>query len=130
MPVVQHAGASGLLGFLQTRFSSATAASGAVSATSPSRARKLPGGLGDIDAPHEARTPAVYPVSTVVIIALIAFLIGSLFRSLLSPADFIYVVRELGEDEEAKGWREIRRLIEVKYIAWGYDVHIAFVRRH
>jgi hypothetical protein len=70
-------------------------------------------------------------MSTVLIIALIAFLIGSLFRSLLSPADFIYVVRELGEDGEAKDWRlrEIRRLIEVKYIAWGYDVHIALVRR-
>jgi hypothetical protein len=72
----------------------------------------------------------VYPLSTVVIIALIAFLIGSLFRSLLSPADFIYVVRDLGEDEEAKGWREIRRLIEVKHLAWGYDVHLALVRRH
>ncbi|KAJ7708750.1 hypothetical protein B0H17DRAFT_1030752 [Mycena rosella] len=134
-PVLQHAGASGLLGFLQTRFTSSTPAAGAssaVSATSPLQARKLPGGLGDIDAPHEARTGAapVYPLSTVVIIALIAFLIGSLFRSLLSPADFIYVVRELGEEGEAKGWREIRRLIEVKYIAWGYDVHIALVRRH
>ncbi|KAJ7089769.1 hypothetical protein B0H15DRAFT_1022009 [Mycena belliarum] len=132
-PVVQHGGPSRLLGFLQTRFTSSTAgASSAVSVTSPSGTRKLPGGLGDIDAPHELRTGAavVYPLSTVVIIALVAFLIGSLFRSLLSPADFIYVVRELGEDEEAKGWREIRRLIEVKYIAWGYDVHIALVRRH
>ncbi|KAJ7460736.1 hypothetical protein FB451DRAFT_1270154 [Mycena latifolia] len=134
-PVVQHAGPSGLLGFLHTRFTSSTqntGASSAVSVTSPARTRKLPGGLGDIDAPHETRTgaAAVYPLSTVVIIALIAFLIGSLFRSLLSPADFIYVVRELGEDGEAKGWREIRRLIEVKYIAWGYDVHIALVRRH
>ncbi|KAJ7156846.1 hypothetical protein C8R43DRAFT_997401 [Mycena crocata] len=129
-PVVQHTGPGGLLGFM-TRFTSSTpkeGASSAVSATSPGR--KLPGGLGDIDAPHEPGAAAVYPLSTLVIIALIAFLIGSLFRSLLSPADFIYVVRELGEDEEARGWREIRRLIEVKYLAWGYDVHIALVRRH
>ncbi|KAJ7746796.1 hypothetical protein DFH07DRAFT_942614 [Mycena maculata] len=133
-PAVQHATTGGLLGFM-TRFASSTGnagASGAVSGASPSRPRKLPGGLGDIDAPHELRptVAAMYPLSTLIITALIAFLIGSLFRSLLSPADFIYVVRELGEGEEARGWREIRRLIEVKYIAWGYDVHIALVRRH
>ncbi|KAJ7626295.1 hypothetical protein DFH06DRAFT_1058338 [Mycena polygramma] len=130
--VVQNAGSSGLLGFM-TRFTGSTPSSGpaspAVSGTSPGRGRKLPGGLGDIDAPHEPGTQSVYPLSTVVVIALIAFLIGSLFRSLLTPADFIYVVRELGEEEEAKGWREIRRLIEVKYIGWGYDVGLVLVRR-
>ncbi|KAJ7807288.1 hypothetical protein B0H14DRAFT_2873687 [Mycena olivaceomarginata] len=135
--VLQQTGSNRLLEFM-TRLTGSTPSAGAssasaVSATSPGRGgRKLPGGLGDIDAPHElsTRTATVYPLSTVVIIALIAFLIGSLFRSLLSPADFIYVVRELGEDEEAKGWREIRRLIEVKHLAWGYDVHLALVRRH
>lgn len=74
-----------------------------------------------------------YPLSTVVVIGLIAFLIGSLLRSLLSPADFIYVVTDLGEAEEAKninGWREIRRLLEVKYIVGGWDFQIAVVRRH
>ncbi|KAJ6581088.1 hypothetical protein B0H19DRAFT_1113568 [Mycena capillaripes] len=130
----ENGGTSGLLGFM-TRFTGSTASAGtssAVSGTSAGRGRKLPGGLGDIDAPHEPGTAAVYPLSTVVIIALIAFLIGSLFRSLLSPADFIYVVGELGEQEEAKGWREIRRLIEVnlQYIGWGYDVGIVLVRRH
>ncbi|KAJ6485778.1 hypothetical protein C8R45DRAFT_997848 [Mycena sanguinolenta] len=135
--VLQQTGSSRLLEFM-TRLTGSTPATGtasnasAVSATSPGRGgRKLPGGLTDIDAPHEpsTRTAAVYPMSTLVIAVLIAFLLGSLFRSLLSPADFIYVVRELGEDEEAKGWREIRRLIEVKHVAWGYDVHIALVRR-
>ncbi|KAJ7230566.1 hypothetical protein GGX14DRAFT_411447 [Mycena pura] len=130
---VQHTTPSGILGFM-TRLTSpvpnAGAASSVVGAASVSRPRKLPGGLADIDAPHEPGTAAVYPLSTLLIIALIAFLIGSLCRSLLSPADFIYFVRELGEEEEAKGWREIRRLIEVKYIAWGYDMHIALVRRH
>lgn len=113
-----------------TRFTGSTPTAGASSAVSATSGRKLPGGLADIDAPHEPSPASVYPLSTLVIIALIAFLIGSLFRSLLSPADFIYVVRELGEDEEAKDWREIRRLIEVKYIAWGYDVCIMLVRRH
>ncbi|KAF5386415.1 hypothetical protein D9757_006678 [Collybiopsis confluens] len=82
----------------------------------------------------------LYPVSTLIIIALIAFLIGSLFRSLLSPADFIYVVRDLQEAEEAQvlemqngrgvGWREMRRLFEIKYIIGGWDFQVAVVRRH
>ncbi|CAK5267355.1 unnamed protein product [Mycena citricolor] len=124
-PVLAHSSSSsGLLGFM-TRLGTS---SGSGSATP--RIRKVPGGLTDIDAPHPAAASSGVPVSTVVIIALIAFLIGSLLRSLLSPADFIYLVREPGEDEEARGWREIRRLIELKYVAWGYDIHLALVRRH
>ena len=72
-------------------------------------------------------------MSTVLVVALIAFLIGSLLRSLLSPADFIYVVTDLREAEEAnsvRGWREIRRLVEMKYVAGGWDFQIAVVRRH
>ncbi|KAH7921184.1 hypothetical protein BV22DRAFT_1038944 [Leucogyrophana mollusca] len=76
------------------------------------------------------RSPT-YPLSMVLIIALIAFLIGSLLRSLLSPADFIYVVTDLRDAEEVTaGWREIRRLLEVKYIVGGWDFQIAVVRRH
>ncbi|KAF6753449.1 hypothetical protein DFP72DRAFT_966746 [Ephemerocybe angulata] len=76
-----------------------------------------------------------YPLATLVIVALIAFLIGSLLRSLLSPADFIYVVTNMKEAEEANkvsggGWREIRRLLEIKYILGGWDFQIAAVRRH
>ncbi|KAI6164482.1 hypothetical protein EDD17DRAFT_1691754 [Pisolithus thermaeus] len=72
-----------------------------------------------------------YPLSTVLIIALIGFLIGSLLRSLLSPADFIYVVTDVRDAEEvSKGWREIRRLMEIKYIVGGWDFQIAVVRRH
>ncbi|KIK57033.1 hypothetical protein GYMLUDRAFT_61634 [Collybiopsis luxurians FD-317 M1] len=78
----------------------------------------------------------LYPVSTLMIIALIAFLIGSLFRSLLSPADFIYVVRDLRDAEGAMqdggggGWREMKRLFEIKYIVGGWDFQVAVVRRH
>ncbi|KAA1470286.1 hypothetical protein DENSPDRAFT_797515 [Dentipellis sp. KUC8613] len=74
---------------------------------------------------------ASYPLSTVIVVALIAFLIGSLLRSLISPADFIYVVTDLKEAEEVvAGWREIKRLLEVKYIVGGWDFQIAVVRRH
>ncbi|KAH9962619.1 hypothetical protein BC827DRAFT_1340953 [Russula dissimulans] len=68
---------------------------------------------------------------TVIVIGLISFLIGSLLRSLISPADFIYVVTDLGEVGEMRGgWREVKRLVEVKYIVGGWDFQIAVVRRH
>jgi len=67
----------------------------------------------------------------VIVIGLISFLIGSLLRSLISPADFVYVVRDVGDAGEFQsGWREVRRLVEVKYIVGGWDFQIAVVRRH
>lgn len=76
-------------------------------------------------------SPKLYPLSIILVVALIAFLIGSLLRSLLSPADFIYVVTDIKDAEEVStGWREIRRLLEVKYIVGGWDFQIAVVRRH
>ena len=72
-----------------------------------------------------------YPLRVVILIALIAFLLGSLLRSLLSPSDFIYVVTDVGSLEQVEsGWREIRRLVEVKYLVGGWDFQIAVVRRH
>ncbi|EMD39336.1 hypothetical protein CERSUDRAFT_112974 [Gelatoporia subvermispora B] len=72
-----------------------------------------------------------YPLSTVLVIALIAFLIGSLLRSLVSPADFVYVVTDPRDAETEKaGWREVRRLLELKYIVGGWDFQVAVVRRH
>ena len=72
-----------------------------------------------------------YPLRMVILIALIAFLLGSLLRSLLSPSDFIYVATDVGSlKQEEAGWREIRRLVEVKYLAGGWDFQIAVVRRH
>jgi hypothetical protein len=66
-----------------------------------------------------------------IIVALISFLVGSLLRSLLSPADFIYVAPDLKEAEGGQtGWREIKRLLEVKYIFGGWDFQVALVRRH
>lgn len=76
-------------------------------------------------------TRDAYPLRLVIVIALIAFLVGSLLRSLLSPADFIYLVTDVKEVEEIEsGWREIRRLLELKYIVGGWDFQIAVVRRH
>ncbi|KIJ55581.1 hypothetical protein M422DRAFT_41524 [Sphaerobolus stellatus SS14] len=72
-----------------------------------------------------------YPLSTVLIIALISFLLGSLFRSLLTPADFIYLSPDLNElDEGQNGWREIKRLVELKRIFGGWDFLVGAVRRH
>lgn len=84
-----------------------------------------------------------FSISTLLAATLIAFLLGSLLRSLLSPADFIYVVTDLGDVPDGvtrapggglgavePGWREIRRLLELKYIVGGWDFQIAVVRRH
>lgn len=86
---------------------------------------------------------ARFSLPTLVASVLIAFLVGSLLRSLLSPADFIYVVTDLGDVPDGvtrhpdgalaqvePGWREIKRLVELKYIAGGWDFQIAVVRRH
>lgn len=90
----------------------------------------VPGGLLDLDA-STPLTTTLYPLSTVIIVSFIAFLLGSLLRSLLSPADFIYVLQDAPTDaEESTGWREIRRLLEVKYLVGGWDFQIAVVRRH
>ncbi|GLB41576.1 putative START domain containing protein [Lyophyllum shimeji] len=113
----------------------ADTAAGAL-ATPATPPRKLPGGLGDLDTAAailnttNGGTRRQYPLSTVLVVALIAFLIGSLLRSLLSPADFIYFVTDLKDAEEASsggGWREIRRLLEVKYLVGGWDFQVAVV---
>ncbi|KAI5123211.1 hypothetical protein M0805_003977 [Coniferiporia weirii] len=84
-----------------------------------------------------------FSISTLIAAMMIAFLLGSLLRSLLSPADFIYVVTDLGDVPDGvtrapggglgavePGWREIKRLVEMKYIVGGWDFQIAVVRRH
>ena len=88
-------------------------------------------GRGRISTPARTGLGAKrFTLWAVIVIGLISFLIGSLLRSLISPADFIYVVRDLGEaGEMGGGWREVRRLVEVKYIVGGWDFQIAVVRR-
>ena len=113
--LVGSSGPGGLLGFFQMYLTSSTDVS-------------LPG-----DGPTATMHRREYPLSTVILVGLIAFLIGSLLRSLLSPADFIYVATDVGEAETANsvgGWREIRRLLELKYFVGGWDFQVAVVRRH
>ncbi|KAI8985656.1 hypothetical protein BD414DRAFT_61769 [Trametes punicea] len=89
------------------------------------------GVAGSVLTRTQSRSAPMYPLSTLIIVALIAFLVGSLLRSLLSPADFIYVVtdeKELGT--VSAGWREMKRLLEFKYVLGGWDFQIAVVRRH
>lgn len=69
-------------------------------------------------------------LSRLIIVAVIAFLLGSLLRSLISPADFVYIGEARPEGEGGGGWRELRRLVEVKYVFGGWDLQIAAVRRH
>lgn len=69
------------------------------------------------------------------LVAVMSFLVGSLLRSLLSPADFVYIVTDLQDYIDNDGcienrWREMKRLFEVKYIVGGWDFQIALVRRH
>ena len=76
-----------------------------------------------------------FPISALLIVAIISFLFGSLFRSLLSPADFIYFTSNSGEEvhgplpDGATGWREVKRLLEFKYGLFGWDFVVAVVRR-
>jgi len=72
----------------------------------------------------------IYSLWALLVVALISFLLGSLLRSLLSPADFIYMSDNSARAEaQAGGWREVKRLVEVKYILGGWDFVIAVVRR-
>ena len=158
-PHASHVGSGGLLGLWQTYGPNPlTRLAGGVGGT-PVGGALVPGGLSDmknsttaifgsnemstlvgIDGNDKAQenesrrgdTAKSYPLTTVLLVGLIAFLIGSLLRSLLSPADFIYVVTDLREAEEANivgGWREIRRLLEIKYLVGGWDFQVAVVRR-
>jgi hypothetical protein len=108
--------------------------------SSKSRTPSLPGslspspsdsGIHSLAVKMKARDTGLYPLSTVLIIGLISFLMGSLLRSLLTPADFIYVTKDLSELEDGRGgWREIKRLVEFKYAVGGWDFLVGVVRRH
>lgn len=72
-----------------------------------------------------------FALSTLVFVGLISFLLGSLMRSLLTPADFVLYDARPGPasadvDEQ---WREIRRLFEWRGAWLGDDLVVAVVRR-
>ena len=90
-----------------------------------------------------------YPLSTIIMTAVIFFLLGSLVRSLQTPADFILlppsasglnsedaIVVELNRffDDINSGsssitTREMRRVLEIKRVLRGWDFVVAFARR-
>ncbi|KIY53618.1 hypothetical protein FISHEDRAFT_55052 [Fistulina hepatica ATCC 64428] len=101
-------------------------------------------GVATPDDQHPASTtvlqrPRTYTMSSLILVALMAFLMGSLLRSLLSPADYIYIAADVeraaadlgqeggGQSLDFTGWREIKRLIELKYIFGGYDLQVALI---
>ena len=82
-----------------------------------------------------------YTLSFVILVALISFLLGSLLRSLLTPADYIIYrnVQPGGQQVERalmqafdpqRKWREAKRLIEVRPLWFSsWDIIVAAVKR-
>ncbi|SCV67425.1 BQ2448_5036 [Microbotryum intermedium] len=83
-----------------------------------------------------------YSLSCVLVVAIISFLLGSLLRSLLTPADYIiyrpadaegqHVERALMQAfDTERPWREARRLIEVRLFPrlFNWDYIVAAVKR-
>ncbi|GAA5880465.1 hypothetical protein JCM3774_005201 [Rhodotorula dairenensis] len=81
-----------------------------------------------------------YTLSFVLVVAIISFLIGSLLRSLLTPADYIIYRPEpiaghsdvehalLSALDANRRWREARRLLELRGLL-GWDLMVAAVKR-
>ncbi|POY74273.1 hypothetical protein BMF94_2711 [Rhodotorula taiwanensis] len=81
-----------------------------------------------------------YTLSFVLVVAIIAFLIGSLLRSLLTPADYIIYRPESAVEHSQvehallsaldvnRRWREARRLLELRGL-FGWDLMLAAVKR-
>jgi hypothetical protein len=93
-------------------------------------APRVPAGAQVATRPAAERAPGTYPLAVVVLVGVVAFLLGSLLRSLLSPADFVFAGDAAAAVAGADGrWRELRRLVEIKYLVGGWDFQIALVRR-
>lgn len=78
--------------------------------------------IGQIGAVTTAALSRTYTTRHLVMTALIFFLLGSLLRSLLSPADFFIVpdastteTRLLNLIAQRGQWREARRLLELRW---------------
>ncbi|KAH8794593.1 hypothetical protein DL96DRAFT_1650631 [Flagelloscypha sp. PMI_526] len=84
------------------------------------------------------REPGLYRTQTLLATALIAFLFGSLLRSLIAPVDYVFVpstsTHHIPSEETIQGeqhpvggqWREMKRLGEFKVKGW--DLVIGVVR--
>lgn len=69
--------------------------------------------------------PMTFGLRAVVFIAVISFLLGSLLRSILSPADFVLINGHIGRG--VPEWQEIKRLMHIH--AFSFGLVIGIVRR-
>ncbi|KDN48452.1 hypothetical protein K437DRAFT_85961 [Tilletiaria anomala UBC 951] len=120
------------------------AAEGAITATA--------GGMEPQQQLHslmEGLQTRTYSISTLILVAMIFFLLGSLVRSLQSPADFVLLppsttglsspdaiavelrrfFADVGTGASGVATREMKRLLEIKKIIFGWDLVIALARR-
>jgi hypothetical protein len=94
--------------------------------------------------PHGSATPGgkamlerTYRLPFVIIVAVLAFLIGSLLRSFLSPMDYVFFSRAVGGVESAllelldpkRTWKYAFRLLHVRIPFIGHDLVAALVER-
>lgn len=92
----------------------------------PSPAVKSPSNYQLIEQPATRwQIPTTFGLRAVVFIALIAFLLGSLLRSILSPADFVLINGHIGRG--VPEWQEINRLMHLHIFSFGLVIGI--VRR-
>ncbi|CDZ97996.1 START-like domain [Phaffia rhodozyma] len=78
--------------------------------------------------------PATVSFPTMLFIAFISFLLGSLIRSFFTPTDYVVFLDERDREPIAQrfveeSWKEIVRLVEWKGVWWGDDFVLAVVRR-
>ena len=103
------------------RWLSRQASMSSIDAPSPVVKSSSSGEIADqISAP--LRAPVTFGLRAVILIAVIAFLVGSLMRSLLSPADFILINGHIGRG--VPEWQEIKRLMHVHAFSFGFVVGI------
>ena len=72
--------------------------------------------------------PTAFRLRAVIFIAIIAFLVGSLLRSILSPADFILINGHIGRG--VPEWQEIKRLMHVHIFSFGVVIGIVRMVPH
>lgn len=70
----------------------------------------------------------VISLPSLIVACLVCLLLGSLFRSLLSEADYVIYQPPGGVTPPGEHWRELKRIIEWR-IGWNRDLIIAVARR-
>ena len=92
---------------------------------------------GTVKAGEKPNLIRTYRLSFVVLVAVMAFLFGSLLRSLLSPTDYVFFSRSVGRVENAllelldpkRTWKYAFRLLHMRIPLLGHDLVAALVER-